>query len=67
MFKDRQGVFGRCAALGTSIHNYGSYDSVLCIILKGYSLLYLLIYLYLRKTGNYGNYEFITDFFTFIF
>ena len=30
--KDRQGVSGRCAALGTSIHNYGGYDSILCIL-----------------------------------
>ena len=64
--KDRQGVSGRCAALDTSIHNYGGHNNNVHIM-KGYIFLYLMIYLYLRKTGNYGNHEFIIDFFTFMF
>ena len=35
--------------------------------MKGHIFLYLMIHLYLRKTGNSGNYEFIIDFFHFYF
>ena len=30
--KDRQGVSWRCTALGTSIHNYGGHNNILCIL-----------------------------------
>ena len=34
LVKDRQGVSGPCTASGTSIQNYGGYDSILCIFGK---------------------------------
>ena len=66
--KDKQGVSGRCAALGHMNPQLCWLQLYTVHIMKGYIFLYLMMYLHFRLMGNYINYAFLTDFFfTFIF